>query len=175
MHHRPVTDLDAGIDHVRLAPADAGTVELVIRRPAEGEREVLESAELDTSDGVVGDRWAAGDANRDMQLTLMSARSAALVAGDRERWPIAGDQLYVDLDLSESNLPPGTRLAVGTAVVEITEVPHRGCGKFSRRFGVDALKLVNSAVGRELNLRGVNARIVEAGTVRPGDPIVKLG
>ena len=171
MHPRLAPDLD----HVRRAPADSGTVELVVRRPAEEEREILELGELDPEAGLVGDRWRAGAADAGMQLTLMSARSAAIVAGDRERWPLAGDQLYVDLDLSEDNLPPGTRLEVGTAVVEITDIPHRGCGKFSRRFGVDALKLVNSAVGRELNLRGVNARIVEAGTVRPGDPIVKLG
>jgi len=162
------------LDEVRLSPADAGTVELVVRRPGEGEREVLEEAELDPEAGLVGDRWRAGNADRDMQLTLMNARSAAAIAGDRDNWAIAGDQLYVDLDLSEANLPPGTRLAVGTAIVERSEVPHRGCGKFSKRFGVDALKLVNSAVGRELNLRGVNARIVRGGVVRPGDPIAKL-
>ena len=162
------------LDHVRRAPADAGTVELVVRRPAEGEREILAEAELDSDAGLVGDRWGSGKADPAMQLTLMNARSAALVAGGRERWPLAGDQLYVDFDLSEANLPPGTRLAIGTAVVEISDVPHRGCGKFSKRFGVDALKLVNSPVGRELNLRGVNARIVQGGVVRPGDPVAKL-
>ena len=107
----------------------------------------------------------------------MNARSAALVAGaDRERWALAGDQLYVDLDLSYRNLPPGTRLRIGEeAVVEVTDEPHRGCGKFSARFGVDALKLVNSAVGRELNMRGINTRVVAGGVVRLGDPIVKAG
>jgi len=103
----------------------------------------------------------------------MNARAAALVAGSRERWPLAGDQLYVDLDLGLANLPPGTRLYVGSAVIQVTAEPHRGCGKFSRRFGVDAMRWVNSAVGRELNLRGINARIVRPGTVRPGDPIRK--
>ena len=161
------------LDDLRLAPSDSGTVELVVRRPAEGEREVLVEAELDLDAGLVGDRWAAGKADPEMQLTLMNARSAAVVAGDRDRWPLAGDQLYVDFDLSEANVPPGTRLTVGTATVEVTAVPHRGCGKFAKRFGVDALKLVNSEVGRELNLRGVNARVVEAGVVRPGDAIAK--
>jgi MOSC domain-containing protein YiiM len=109
-----------------------------------------------------------------MQLTLMNARSASLIAGQPERRQLAGDQFFVDLDLSVQNLPPGTRLKLGEATIEITAIPHRGCGKFSSRFGVDALKFVNSEVGRALNLRGVNARIVEGGVVRPGDPIVKV-
>jgi MOSC domain-containing protein YiiM len=106
----------------------------------------------------------------------MSARAAALVAGgdDHERWAQAGDQLYVDLDLSQENLPAGTRLAVGDAVLEVTPSPHLGCGKFSRRFGVDALKFVNSAVGRELRLRGVNTRVVEPGAIAPGNVVRKL-
>lgn len=161
------------LDEVRLSPADAGTVELVVRRPGEGEREVLEEAELDPEAGLVGDRWRAGNADRDMQLTLMNARSAAAIAGDRDNWAIAGDQLYVDFDLSAANLPPGTRLRVGEATIEVTDEPHLGCGKFSARFGVDMLKLVNSKVGRELNMRGINARVVTGGVVRPGDEIVK--
>ena len=157
---------------VRRSPADDGTVELIVRRPAEGEREVLAEAALDEDLGLVGDGWhARGTPHPDRQLTLMNARSAALVAGSRERWPLAGDQLFVDLALGEANLPPGTRLAVGSAVIEVTAEPHRGCGKFSRRFGVDAMKFVNSAAGRELNLRGINARVVRAGTVRTGDAI----
>jgi MOSC domain-containing protein YiiM len=156
------------IDDVRRSPREAGTVELIVRRPAEDEREVLAEAQLDLVAGLVGDYGTHGP---DTQLTLMNARSAAMIAGARERWPPAGDQLYVDLDLSEANLPPGSRLSVGTAVLEITAEPHLGCGKFARRFGVDALKLVNSAVGRELRLRGVNARIIAGGVVRPGDEI----
>ena len=151
--------------------------------PAElevGEREVLDEATLDLDDGVVGDRWRnAGrsggrPANVNAQVTLMSARAAALVAGDRERWPLAGDQLYVDLDLSEANLPPGTCLAVGEAVIELTASPHTGCKKFVERFGLDAMHFVNSPEGRSLRLRGANARVVEAGVVRPGDEIRKL-
>jgi MOSC domain-containing protein YiiM len=172
MQHVERQVLDHGIEEVCRSPKEAGTVELIVRRPAEEEREILDEAELDPVEGVVGDRWhGGGSGHPDRQLTLMNARSAALIAQTRERWPLAGDQLYVDLDLSGARLPPGTRLEVGSAVVEITAEPHLGCGKFSRRFGVDALKFVNSDVGRELNLRGVNARVVTAGAVRTGDAI----
>jgi hypothetical protein len=175
--------LEDGLDEIRRAPADAGTIELVVRRPRENEREVLEEGQLDLVEGLVGDDWLPrgskhtpdGLVHPDTQLTLMNARVAALVAGDRDRWPIAGDQLYVDLDLSVTNLPPGTRLEAGSALIEITPIPHRGCGKFSARFGVEALKFVNSKVGRELNLRGVNAKIVRGGVVRPGDEIRVAG
>jgi hypothetical protein len=169
------------LDTVRASPADHGRVELIARRPEVDAREVLEEATLSTEEGLVGDNWstkpslATGAPNPLAQLTLMNSRTAALVAGERERWPLAGDQLYVDLDLSYANVPPGTRLRVGAATIEITDEPHLGCGKFSARFGVDALKLVNSAAGRELNMRGVNARVIEGGVVRTGDPIVKTG
>ena len=164
---------------IRESPTDTGRLELIVRRPAVEEREVVAEAELDVADGLVGDCWRTrgsssmwdGSANPDAQLTLMNARVAALVAGERERWPLAGDQLYVDFDLSAAALPPGTRLEIGEAVVEVTPLPHTGCGKFVKRFGVDAMKLVNSPVGRELNLRGVNARVVSAGTVRVGDEV----
>jgi MOSC domain-containing protein YiiM len=160
------------LEEVRRSPREAGTVELVARRVGPGEREVLAEAQLDLVGGLVGDSWSTEDSpDPAAQLTLMNARSAAMIAGARDRWPLAGDQLYVDLDLSTSNVSPGSRLSVGTAVVEITPEPHLGCGKFVRRFGVDAMKLVNSAVGRELRLRGVNARIIAGGVVRPGDEI----
>jgi hypothetical protein len=176
--HFATEELEAGLDSVREAPADAGRVELVLRRPVEGERELLDVAELDTEEGVVGDRWAAGKRGRrpdpETMLTLMSSRAAELVSGGRDRWPLAGDQLYVDIDLSEENLPPGTRLAVGDAVVEISTIPHTGCKKFVERFGKEAMLFVNSPEGRALRLRGVNARVVEGGAVRPGDEIRKL-
>jgi MOSC domain-containing protein YiiM len=182
MQHVELVDLEAGVARIRGAPKDAGAIELMVRRPAEGERELLDEAELDAVQGLVGDGWhmrgsrATGDgsAHPDLQLTLMNARVTALVAQTRERWALAGDQLYVDLDLSEANLPAGTRLVVGSAVIEITAIPHTGCGKFARRFGVDALKFVNSNIGRELNMRGRNARIITGGTVRTGDQIRKL-
>ena len=178
MSHVEISALEDGLAAVRRSPRDGGTVELIVCRPAEGERRALVEARLDEEQGLIGDGWHArgrsaqnGAPHPDRQLTLMNARAAALVAGPRERWALAGDQLYVDLDLGEANLPPGTRLRVGSAVIEVTAEPHRGCGKFSRRFGVDAMRWVNSAVGRELNLRGINARIVRGGTVRTGDAI----
>ena len=153
---------------------------LIVRRPAEGEREVLEEGELDLDDGLVGDRWrprARKDgeaADTSTQLTLMNARVIALLSPDRERWGLAGDQLYVDLDLRPENLPPGTRLALGSAVIEVTDMPHTGCAKFTARFGSDATRFVNSPRGRALRLRGMNARVVEPGRVRRGDTIRKL-
>jgi hypothetical protein len=175
VEHRSADELAAGLDEIRQSPADHGTVELIVRRPAENEREVLEEGVLDLDDGLVGDTWnGRGTPNPDAQLTLMNARTAELIAGGRDRWPLAGDQLYVDLDLSVENLPAGARLAVGDAVVEVTAVPHTGCAKFSARFGTDALRFVNKPPGRELRLRGVNARVVAAGAVRVGDTITKL-
>ena len=180
--HFDLATLEAGLETVRGAPKDNGRVELICRRPEPEQRELVDEATLDEREGLMGDNWLTrgsgstpdGSANPDMQLTLMNARSAALIAGTPERRQLAGDQLFVDLDLSASNLPPGSRLRVGAATVEITAVPHRGCGKFLSRFGVDALKFVNSAVGRELNLRGVNARVVAGGIVRTGDDVAKL-
>ena len=182
MEHLDRAALDAGLDHIRDAPKDNGIVELIVRRPEVEAREVLTEALLDTGEGLIGDCWrtrgssstADGSAHPEMQLTLMNARSAALVAVDLDRRQLAGDQLFVDLDLSVVNLPPGSQLRVGAATIEITSVPHRGCGKFQARFGTEALKWVNSPVGRELNLRGVNARVVAGGIVRPGDHVAKM-
>lgn len=181
--HVEAGELEAALEHILAAPQDTGVVELVVRRPAEGEREVLEEGHLDPEHGLVGDDWLArahrrldrGPVNPDLQLTFMNARAIAALAGERERWPLAGDQLYVDLDLRPENLPPGTRLQVGTAVVEVTDEPHTGCAKFTDRFGHAAIRFVNSPPGRALRLRGMYGRVVEAGTVRPGDTIRKLG
>jgi MOSC domain-containing protein YiiM len=179
VEYRTAAELEAGLEQIRQSPSAQGTVELIVRRPAEGEREVLEEAELDLAEGLLGDSWRArgsrrGPANPAAQLTLMNARVIALVAREDHRWPLAGDQLYVDLDLSEDNVPACTRLALGTAVIEISEEPHTGCAKFTARFGSDASRFINSPVGRMLHLRGVNARIVEAGRIRRGDTIRKL-
>jgi hypothetical protein len=177
-----MAELHAGLDGIRQSPKDEGVLELIVRRPRVGEREVLDEGQLDLVDGLVGDTWSTrgsrrskdGLAHPDMQLNIMNARVIALVAQDRERWHLAGDQLFMDLDLSAENLPPGTRLAVGSAVIEVTAEPHTGCQKFVSRFGLDAMKFVNSPVGRELNLRGINARVVQAGTIRVRDVAKKL-
>jgi hypothetical protein len=172
--------LEAGLGEVRASPAGEGVLRLIVRRPAEGEREVLSEARLDETEGMVGDRWSASDFGDgferfDTQLTLMNARAAGLIAGERENWPPAGDQLYVELSLAADDLPPGSRLEIGSALIEITAVPHTGCGKFVRRFGLDAMKFVNSPVGRELNLRGVNAKVVRGGVVAQGDALRLVG
>jgi MOSC domain-containing protein YiiM len=173
-------DLEAGLPAILGAPASEGTVELVVRRPAEGERETLDEGELDAAEGLAGDDWRNRNARNgrpddpDTQVTLMNARVIDLVAGSRDRWALAGDQLFVDLDLSTENLPPGTRLRVGTAVLEVTEELHTGCAKFTERFGPAAIRFVNGKAGRPYRLRGMYARVVENGTVRPGDAITKL-
>lgn len=182
MTHLTTAELEAALDHLRAAPADRGKVELVVRRPGPGEREVLEEGTLDLVEGLVGDGWLArpssrtpdGTAHPDMQLNVINARLSSLVAVDPDRRVLAGDQLHLDLDLSEDNLPPGTRLALGSAVIEVTAQPHTGCAKFVERFGRDAMQFVNSPLGRQLRLRGLNAKVVVPGTVRPGDEVRKV-
>ncbi len=181
MPHRTTAELEAALEHFRASPTDAGTLELVVRRPGEGLREVLGVGELSTGEGLVGDTWSQRSSRRtpdgsphpDMQLNIMNVRVARFLAGADERIPLAGDQLFVDLDISAANLPAGTHLAIGRAVIEITDQPHTGCAKFAERFGREALRFVNSPVGKELHLRGINARVVVAGAVRPGDRITK--
>ena len=165
------------------APTQIGTVRLIVRRPAVDEREVVAEARLDVGEGLVGDTWrvrgssstADGSPHPEAQITVMSARAAAAIAGDVERWPLAGDQLYVDFDISEQNLPAGTRVLVGAAEIEVSAKPHTGCAKFSARFGKDALRLVSTPTGRSLRLRGMNARVTKSGTVRVGDRIEPVG
>jgi hypothetical protein len=179
--HRTREELNAALDGIRQAPADEGVLEMIVRRPEIGAREVLEQGELDAVHGLVGDTWpvrrskrtADGSPHPEMQVNIMSSRVVHLVAGDRQRWPLAGDQLFVDMDLSEANLPPGTRLAIGSAMLEVTSEPHTGCEKFVARFGLEAMKFVNSPLGRALNLRGINARVVQPGTSRVGDRVRK--
>ena len=179
--HLTREEVEAGLDVVRAAPTDEGLLELIVRRPAVDEREAVDEAELDLEQGLVGDNWLARGrssgrkpANVNTQVTITGARAIALVAGSRDRWPLAGDQLYVDLDLSRENLPPGTRLAIGTAVVEVSAEPHTGCKKFASRFGLEALKVFDTDEGLALCLRGINTRVVVADTVRAGDAVRKL-
>lgn len=181
-HHATLSELEAGLEQVRRSPKDKGVLEWIVRRPRVDEREVLREGKLDLAEGLVGDNWKDRGGSRtpdgaphpDTQLNVMNARLIALVARQKDRWQLAGDQLFIDLDLSEENVPPGTRLAVGSAVIEVTPPPHTGCKKFASRFGTDALKFVNSPLGRQLHLRGINAKVVQPGAIRVGDAVKKL-
>jgi hypothetical protein len=181
-NHLTTSELEAGLDEIRQAPKDAGVLELIVRRPAVNDRELLEEAELHLDEGLLGDSWKRrrskttpdGSPNPLMQLNIMNSRVTALVAQSKDRWQLAGDQLYLDMDLSEENVPAGTCLALGSAVIEVTPPPHLGCQKFVARFGLDAMKFVNSPVGRELHLRGVNAKVIQGGVIRLGDVARKI-
>lgn len=176
------TELEAGLDYIRQAPKDRGALKMIVRRPVDDVREVIQQGELDTSEGLLGDNWKArgskqtadGSANLQAQITVMNARAAEVIAQEPQRRSLAGDQLYIDMDLSDDNIPPGTRLAVGSAILEVSPVPHTGCRKFSARFGAEALKFVNSDEGKRLHLRGINTRVVQAGRIRVGDLVRKV-
>jgi hypothetical protein len=180
--HLTMADIQTGLAEVGASPLDKGTLEMIVSRPNSGERVVLERAELDVAEGMVGDNWRArgskatedGSANPEAQIALMNSRIIQLIAQDRSRWPLAGDQLFVDLDLSTENLQPGQQLAIGSAVLEITELLHSGCAKFTERYGHDAIRFVNSPEGRAQRRRGVYARVVQPGTIRSGDTISKI-
>lgn len=177
-----MTELEAGLDAIRQSPKDQGVLELIVRRPQSGEREVLQEGRLDPAHGLVGDNWstrasarhADGSMRTEMQLTIMNARVIALLAQTAERWSLAGDQLFINLDLSKENVPPGTQLAIGSAVIEVTTPPHTGCKKFMGRFGPEALAFVNSPAGKQLQLRGINAKVARPGVIRVGDAARKL-
>jgi hypothetical protein len=182
MAHRTTAELEAALDDIRRSPVDDGRVELVVSRPAQGERELVSLGVLDARVGLVGDNWLdrgnrrTPDRSADplAQVTVINARVSKLVAVDPDRRALAGDQLHVDLDLDVANLPAGSQLAVGSAVIEVTAKAHLGCAKFVDRFGRDAMRFVNSPEGRALRLRGLNARVVVPGEVRPGDAVRKV-
>ena len=167
-------DFESGLAHVLDAPAERGHLEMIVVRPAEGERVRPETAVLSPEAGVEGDRWASLGAVTDTQVTLINVRVLALAAGGRERWPLVGDQLIVDLDLSEANLPAGQRLGLGEAVLEVSATPHTGCKKFTDSYGTDAARFINAPARAHLRLRGINARVVQGGTIRVGDEVQKL-
>jgi MOSC domain-containing protein YiiM len=179
--HLTLSELEAGLDTIRKAPSAEGALIMIVRRPATDKREVVESAELDPIDGLVGDNWKARgnkstpdrSAHPDMQLTVINARLIGHIAQTKDRWSLAGDQLVVDMDISTENMPAGTRLAIGSAMIEVTAEPHTGCAKFAARFGRDALIWVNSALGKQLRLRGLNARVIQAGNIKVGDMVGK--
>jgi len=180
--HLTMQELEAALEHLRDAPKDDGVLQLIVCRPNVDQREEMDQAELDPVKGLIGDNWIVrpssktsdGSPHPEMQINIMNVRVTALVAQQRERWSLAGDQLYLDMDLSKENLPAGSRIQVGSAVLEVSPLPHTGCAKFVSRFGVDAMKFVNSAVGKELCLRGINAKVVQAGVVKVGQTAKKL-
>lgn len=181
--HLDRSALEAGLPHIKQSPQDNGRVEGIVIRPKTDERVSLQECELSPKLGLHGDTWASrvtslsfpdGSPNPKTQVALMNSRAIDLIAQSKERWPLAGDNLFVDLDIGEENLQPGQRLSVGSAILEITEIPHTGCDKFVKRFGADAVKFVNSKEGRKMRLRGVYAQIVQAGTIKVGDVVSKV-
>lgn len=178
--HLTLDEMESQLDYIRQSPSDNGVLEMIVCRPDVDQRQMLFEAKVDPEQGLLGDSWLTrgdyrgGPANTDSQINIMNSRVISLLAQDRERWQLAGDQLYVDFDLSDENLPVGSQLTIGSAVLEVTAEPHTGCKKFAQRFGPDATKFVNSPEGKRLHLRGINARVVQGGTVRTGDTIRKL-
>lgn len=163
-------------------PKDTGSVEAIFIRPVTEEREDLQEAELTKADGVKGDRWRPtasmrlpdGSPDPRTQITMMNVKVLECVSGGRDKWALAGDQLIVDLDVSEENLPVGQQIRIGDAVVEVTDVPHTGCAKFRRRYGNESLDYINGDGRESLRLRGVYVKVVEEATVRVGDVIAKI-
>jgi hypothetical protein len=180
--HFSAAELEQGVEHILATPRDDGELKLIVQRPDVDQRNTPQHARLDVEQGLVGDNWLArgsrhmpdGVADPDMQLNIMNTRVVHAVAGSEDRWALAGDQLFIDMDLSRENLPPGTQLQLGDAAIEITEPPHTGCKKFAARFGVDAMVFVNSGRGKELNFRGICAKVVKSGDIRLGDIARKL-
>ena len=180
--HLSIMELEAGLDYIRQSPRNGGTLKMIVRRPEVDAREVIHEGALNTEIGLVGDNWKVRgnphtpdrSAKVNAQITIMNARAVELLAQSEDRWSLAGDQLYVDMDLSDENIPPGTRLALGTAVLEVTPEPHTGCKKFAERYGTDATKFVNSPEGKRLHLRGINAKVIQAGKIRVGDVVKKV-
>jgi len=172
-------ELEAGLPEILDSPKDIGSLRLIVQRPEVNQRCEVERATLSIEEGLVGDNWKArgsrmtpdGSAHPEMQLNIMNSRVVALLARDPSRWALAGDQLYVDLDLSGDNLPPGTHLKIGSVVIEVTGIPHTGCKKFVRRFGTDAMLFVNGRTGKRLNLRGINAKVVQPGSIKVNDKV----
>lgn len=181
--HLNLAELEAGLPGILAAPREDGILRAIVARPAPGERRDLASSEISLARGVHGDHWEQGcwkstpdgRPDPDVQICVMNARCIGLIAGERENWPPAGDNLFIDMDLSPDNTPPGQRLAIGTAVIEITAVPHNGCDSFIARYGRDACVFVNTGQGKRLRLRGIYARVVQDGRVSAGDRVTKLG
>ena len=180
--HLSYAELEEQIDYIASSPKDKSPLDLIVRRPKENHREVLETASLSTVEGLVGDMWKVRPSSRtsdksahpDMQLNIMNSRVISLVAKSDDRWKLAGDQIFLDLDLSKENLPAGTQLQIDEMIIEVTAEPHTGCKKFVARFGLDAMKFVNSEIGKRYQMRGINAKVVKGGTIKKGDLATKV-
>jgi len=178
----PTEELEVGLDEIKASPKDNGVLEMIVRRPETETREIINSAEINLETGLEGDNWKArgssampdGSADPEAQITLMNTRVIQLLSGDKENWQWAGDQLFVDMDLGIENLPPHSRIQVGSAILEISAKPHTGCKKFSGRFGVEALAFISTPLGKALRMRGVNAKVIQAGEIKVGDAVKKL-
>jgi len=181
-NHFTLAELQAGLPDIIASPADTGLLEAIVIRPSAGERRELDSVEISLAGGVHGDNWALGcwkttddgKPHPDVQICIMNSRCIAKVAGSRENWAPAGDNLFIDMDLTRENLPTGQRLAIGSAIVEVTADPHTGCANFVERYGREATVFVNTGEGRKLRLRGIYARVVQDGRVSVGDRVVKV-
>lgn len=175
-------ELWSGWETLEKSPTDVGTIEMIVRRPEREEREEVQQAEFDPQQGLIGDNWYVrgssstpdGSAHPEAQITLMNSRVIQLIAGDRSRWELAGDQLFVDLDLSQDNLPIGQQIKVGDVILEIAELPHTGCAKFAKRYGAYARKFVMTDEGKQLRFRGVYAKVIQGGNIKVKDTITKL-
>jgi MOSC domain-containing protein YiiM len=174
--HLTPEQLELGLPGVLSSPQDDGVIEMLIVRPNEDERLTPDKVEVSALLGVHGDHWSKGKYSEmpDIQIAIINARLLDLVSGGRDRWPLAGDNIVADLDLSQTSLVPGQKLRAGTAVLEITDTPHEGCKKFASRFGPAALRFVNVGPAKDLRLRGVYARVLQDGLISVGDRIQKL-
>ena len=180
--HLTTEQLQAGLEHILLSPANNGAMLKIVRRTDVDQREVVQEGDLNETVGLIGDNWKTrgssstvdGSSHPEAQVTIINSRLLALIANSEQRWELSGDQLIVDLDLSVDNLPPGTQLSVGSAVLEVSKKPHTGCGKFAQRFGKDALRFISTPRGNALRLRGVNTQVIQSGSMRVGDAVTKL-
>jgi hypothetical protein len=182
LKHRTHDELIEGLEDILNSPTNHGRLDLIVRRPEVDQREVLQEGQLDLKYGLLGDTWINRSSSRtpdksahpDMQLNIMNSRVIELIAIEKERWKWAGDQLYMDLNISESNTPPGTKLKIGEAIIEVSSEPHTGCKKFVERFGLEAMKFVNAKERKHLHLRGINAKVLKEGRIKTGDIVEKL-